>query len=98
MSDVDVRTVPARSRYEAYVDGRLVGYSDYHERDGVISFTHAEVEPAFGGRGIASEMARVSLDDVRAAGGHTVRPACPFYVWFIERHPEYADLVAGRDR
>ncbi len=96
MTDVQIRNVPDRGRYEARIDGELVGYSDYQLRDGVISFTHARVFPQYAKQGIASEMARVSLDDARAAeGGRIVRPVCGFYVWYIEQHPEYADLLAS---
>lgn len=94
MTDAQVSNAPDRSRYEAHLDGELVGYSDYRVIDGVVAFTHAEVFPERGGQGIASELARVSLDEVRAEGSRRVRPVCPFYEWFIEQHPEYADLVA----
>lgn len=94
MTTLDIRDAPASQRYEAYLDDELVGYSDYRENDGVVSFTHALVFPEYGGRGIASELARVSLDGVRTAGNQTVRPVCSFYRWYIDQHPEYADLVA----
>jgi hypothetical protein len=35
---------------------------------------------------------RAALDDVRSRGG-TVVPLCPFVRGWIERHPEYRDLV-----
>ncbi len=95
MSGIDVRNVPERSRYEACIGERVVGYSDYELSDRVIAFTHARVEPAYGGQGIASQLARASLDDVRREGVRSVRPVCSFYAWYIEQHPEYADLVAS---
>ncbi len=93
MTEIDVRNVPEQARYEARIDDQMVGYSDYELTDGVIAFTHAQVDPAHRGRGIASQLARGSLDDVRREGGLSVRPVCPFYVWYLEQHPEYADLV-----
>ena len=44
------------------------------------------------GRGIASKLAKTALDYSRAEG-LTVVPLCPFIASYIERHPEYADLV-----
>ncbi len=90
---IQVTKNEARQRYEAQLDGVFAGYSDYRESDGVVTFPHTVVDPAFEGRGVASELARRSLDDARAAGVR-VRPACSFYAHWIARHPEYRDLVA----
>lgn len=83
-----------RSRYEASLDGAVVGYSDYLLTGDVVVFPHTVTEPEYGGRGVASALARFSLDDVRARGGLTVLPQCSFYADWIRRHPEYADLLA----
>jgi len=93
MTEIDVHNVPEHCRYEAHIGDQVVGCSDYELSDGVIAFTHAQVEPAYRGRGIASQLARDSLEDVRREGGRSVRAVCPFYVWYVEEHPEYADLV-----
>lgn len=94
MSEVTIRNVPERGRYEATVDGALVGTSDYVILDGVIAFTHAEVKPSHTHRGIASEMARRSLEDARDEHGLRVRAVCSFYRWYLDQHPQFADLVA----
>ena len=44
-------------------------------------------------RDVGSVLVRGALDDIRAAG-RTVRPLCPFVRAWIDRHPEYADLVS----
>ncbi len=90
-----MRNVPARNRYAARIDDQVVGCSDDEPSEGVIAFTPAQIEPAYRGRGIASQLARGSLDDVRREGGRSVRPVCPFYVWYVDQHPEYADLVTA---
>ncbi|MFY9916541.1 MAG: GNAT family N-acetyltransferase [Nocardioidaceae bacterium] len=94
MSEVTIRNVPERGRYEAKIDGVLVGTSDYVILHGVIVFTHAEVKPSHTHRGIASELARRSLEDARDELGLKVKTVCSFYRWYIQRHPQYADLVA----
>ena len=58
-------------------------------------FTHTEVEDRFEGQGVGSALARFALDDVRAAGTRKVLPLCPFIKGWIEKHPDYADLVYG---
>jgi predicted GNAT family acetyltransferase len=55
---------------------------------------HTEIEPAFDGRGLGGQLARAALDDVRRRGVRAVA-RCPFIAGYIERHPEYQDLVAS---
>ncbi|MDL4771735.1 GNAT family N-acetyltransferase [Actinomadura xylanilytica] len=82
-----------RSRYEIRVDGALAGFAEYRRQEGEIVFTHTEVDSAFEGKGVGGALARGALDDVRAKGLNAV-PLCPFIKGWIERHPDYADLVA----
>ncbi len=65
------------------------------ERDAggqVMSLVHTEVEPAFQGQHLATQLARYSLDDARKRG-LAVLPFCPYINSWIKKHPEYADLV-----
>lgn len=90
--DVQVTKDEVRSRYEAHIDGELAGWSEYDVRGGAVVFPHTVTLPAFGGQGVASEVARVSLDDAREQGLRVV-PVCSFYVDYLRRHPEYQDLL-----
>lgn len=92
--DVTVRDAPEQRRYEAWDAATLAGFASYVlVGESVIAFVHTEVDPAFEGRGIASQIATFALDDARTRGLAVV-PRCPFFASFIRRHPEYADLVA----
>ena len=82
---------PAQQRYELAVDGHVAA-SDYEIADGVITFVHTEVPPELGGKGIGSKLIKGALDQVRA-GGLKVIAQCPFVKAYIEKHPEYADLL-----
>lgn len=93
MSEVEVVDNPERGRYEALVDGEAAGASYYRERDGVRIVTHTEVADEFEGQGVGSRLIAGALDDMRAQGLR-VTPLCPFAAAYIERHPEYADLVS----
>jgi predicted GNAT family acetyltransferase len=90
---VEVADNPDASRYEITVDGRLAGFADYHARPGRLVFTHTEVDDEFEGQGLGSRLVRGALDSARAAGLRVV-PRCPFVARYIQRHPEYRDLVA----
>jgi predicted GNAT family acetyltransferase len=94
MSDVQTTDNTEQHRYEARVDGELAGFAEYRVRGERVVFTHTEVDDAYEGQGIGSALARTALDEVRAAGRRAV-PQCPFIRSWIDRHPEYADLVAG---
>ena len=94
MSDVQTRDNPDRQRYEAYLGDSLAGFADYTLEEGRITFTHTEVGDEFGGQGVGSALARGALDDVRARGGRTVVARCEFIAGWIDKHPEYADLLA----
>ncbi|MGH3715569.1 MAG: GNAT family N-acetyltransferase [Micromonosporaceae bacterium] len=87
-----VRNNPERHRYEVSVDGTVAGFAAYRTRPGIVIFTHTEIEPAYEGQGLGTKLARAALDDVRA-NGLELLPLCPFIAGYIERHPEYADLV-----
>jgi len=95
MADVTVVDNGARSRYEAHVDGRLAGHIQYHRTSRYLDFLHTQVEPEFEGRGVGSRLAAGALDDVRAHRGR-VLATCPFIRAYLQRHPEYADLVVTR--
>jgi len=80
-------------RWELVLDGTRIGLIDYRVDGDVIVYRHAEVDPAHGGEGLGSRMARVALDDARARGLR-IRPRCPFVADFVARHArEYGDLV-----
>ena len=83
---------PGAQRYEGRVGDDLAGTVDYYLRPGVITVVHTEVAAGFAGEGVGSVLVAGMLDDIRARGLKIV-PMCPFTRGYIERHPEYADLV-----
>ena len=93
-SDSPVRVVdnPTKHRYEAFVDDELAGFVTYRMTPGVVVLVHTEVDKAFEGHGVGGRLAKEALDDV-GARGLEVEPVCPFIARYLERHPEYADLV-----
>jgi uncharacterized protein len=82
----------AEARYEVWADGKLVAFTEYELTSDTIIFIHTEVEREYEGHGVGGSLARYALDDARRRGLR-VRPLCPFIKGWIERHPDYADLV-----
>ncbi|WP_433467907.1 GNAT family N-acetyltransferase [Spirillospora sp. CA-128828] len=81
-----------KSRYEIRLDGDLAGFAQYKLGECAVTFTHTEVDPAFEGKGVGGSLARGALDDVRGRGLSVV-PRCPFIKKWIDKHPDYQDLV-----
>ena len=94
MSDdqVVVREVAEDGRFEAHVGDERAGLITYRVVGGRMVLPHTEVDPRFEGRGVGSRLAVAALDAARARGLSVV-PACPFVRAYIDRHPEYEDLV-----
>ena len=82
-------------RYLGSVEGRVAAFAAYIPRGEVVVFTHTETDPSFEGQGVASQLVRWALDDVRARGLR-VQPQCPFVQAYIAgNHDEYGDLVGS---
>jgi predicted GNAT family acetyltransferase len=92
-----VRDVPEADRFEIREGEQVLGVAAYERRGEAVVFTHTEVDPDAGQSGLGSTLVRAALDDVRTRGGKVV-PLCPFVRGWIDRHPEYADLVADPER
>lgn len=93
MSELTTRRNDEAQRYEVLVDDQVAGIVDYRWRDDVMVLPHTETFPGHEGKGVGSAAARAALDDARAQGVQ-VDPSCPFIASWIEKHPDYADLVA----
>ena len=83
---------PEASRYELHDETTLAGVAEYQLRPNVIIFTHTKISDAYEGQGAGSQLAREALDDVRRRGLRVVA-RCPFIAAWIERHPDYTDLL-----
>lgn len=92
LGDIAVVHAPESRRFEIRVDGELAGIAEYVHKGGRYIFTHTQIDPAYEGKGLGSTLARGALDEMRRLGAPIV-PLCPFIAAFIERHPEYDDLV-----
>ena len=83
---------PATSgRFEIGRDGHLA-YLEYTLTGNILQLIHTEVPEALRGQGLASELAKSALDWARE---HNVKVdvICPSVAAYLEKHPEYSDLV-----
>jgi uncharacterized protein len=85
------------SRYEVLMDGQVAGVAEYRRRRSTIAFLHTVIDPEWEGRGLGAILARSALDASRKKGA-AVLPFCPFIRGYIQRHPDYLDLVPAERR
>lgn len=83
----------AAGRFTVSVNG-AVAHLQYELRaERTMDTTHTFTPPAARGQGVASRLVRMALDHARAQGWRVV-PTCSYVAEWIDRHPEYEDLLA----
>ncbi len=93
----EFRHNPEEQSFEAWLDGQLIGEVTYTLRGDVASFDHTFVEPEHRHLGVAGRLVQYAFDSVREAGQWRIRAVCPYVTAWSRRHPEYHDLLVGRD-
>ncbi|MGW8063064.1 GNAT family N-acetyltransferase [Streptomyces ziwulingensis] len=66
------------------VDGRQAGLTAYRDRGEQRVFFPTEIDVAHAGQGLAGQLIRQALTDVRALGKRVV-PVCPYVAKFLTR-------------
>jgi uncharacterized protein len=86
-----VRDNKSHQRFELDVEGTMA-VANYRLSPGKVIITHTETPPALRGRGIASELVQGALERIRAEGLKVVA-GCGFVVDYLDKHPEYSDMI-----
>ena len=81
------------NRFELLVDGESAGRVDYQVRDDTIVLIHTEVDPNRQEHGLGGELIQGALNLIRAETELRVVASCPFAADWIEKHPEYEELL-----
>lgn len=84
---------PQQQRFEVRIQGEVASVS-YTRDGGRVVFDHTYVPEAFRGKGVAAALVRAALGEAREQHWQIV-PQCSYVAAFIERHPEFASLVAA---
>ena len=80
-------------RSAAYDGETLIGECDYEKNGAVWTAYHTEVDPAYGGQGIAGRLVACVASAARERGTKIV-PQCSYVRRLFETKPEYADVNA----
>jgi predicted GNAT family acetyltransferase len=87
-----LRDNAAAKRLEMEEAGQVV-FADYRRVGANLIIDHVEAPPILRGAGAAGRFMESLAEDARAAGEKIV-PRCGYAAAWLQRHPEYRDLVA----
>ena len=82
----------AEKKFYAIVDGHEAHIEYAHTGD-VYNLLHTFVPEELRGHGVAEELVKTTLDQIKAQGAKFL-PTCPFVQAFLKRHPEYREGMA----
>jgi len=88
---VPVTNNESAKRFEARL-GEHTAILTYMRQPDALVLVHTEVPEQLEGRGLGGDLVRTALEYARAQDLRIV-PRCPFVVTWLERHPEYEDVV-----
>lgn len=81
-----------KNRYEMEENGALVT-ADIRRQDGRIYIQFVEAAPELRGTGAAGRFMKAMMDKIRAEEKAKVIPFCGYAASWLQRHPEYADMM-----
>ncbi|WCE41916.1 GNAT family N-acetyltransferase [Brevibacterium sp. BDJS002] len=88
---------PGRERFEIFTAEdpvQFTGFLAYRVIDEhTVELQHTIISEGFSRRGFARTLVTSALDQIRDEGGRIV-PTCSYVQDYLERFPQYADLVA----
>jgi len=73
--------------------GAEKAFVKYKEQGGVFNLLHTETSPPLEGKGAGSAVVQKTLEYLRE-NGKKIITTCPFVRTYIERHPEWNDMLA----
>ena len=89
-----VRRNPDLDRYELLDGDFILGIADYEVDGDTVVFPHTVVDPRRRGEGLGAVLVEGALRDVRNTG-RAVVPRCWYVKEFIDKHPQYKELLAA---
>lgn len=80
-----------KKQYEFLIEDR-VARIEYIKVKNSIYLTHTEVPVSLEGKGIASNLIKATLEEVKS-NNWTFIPLCPFVAGYIKKHPEWNSFL-----
>jgi hypothetical protein len=92
-NDPTVNHHPELNRFDMVISNHTA-VLNYTLQGNTIIFTHTGVPTELEGRGLGSRLVKAGLEYARD-NNFKVVPACWFVAGYIERHPEYQELLTA---
>ena len=89
---MQIRYEVEHGRSAAYDGEKRVGVAEFDAQDGRWSITHTEVDPAYGGQGIARRLIEEIIAEARRTGKKIV-PVCSYAEKMMTGKEEYRDVL-----
>lgn len=90
-----VRHNRAAQQFELDVDGQVALAHYRHQDDDILVFDHTLVPEPLRGQGLAAKVVEAGLNYARQESLQVIAQ-CSYVARYIERHPQYRDLLAAR--
>lgn len=90
-NDINITHNEQAHRFETTMDGQT-GYISYQQRGVSLVYDHTIVPQELGGRGVGSALVKHALNYAREHDKKVV-PQCSFVASYIDKHPDYQDLI-----
>ncbi len=92
MEESEVKHDKSRERFFIDIEGDNV-HLDYNLKDDKIDLYHTYTPPQLRGRGLAGKVVEFAFKYAKE-NNLKVIPSCPFIPHFLEKNPQYNELVA----
>ena len=90
---MQIRYEADHCRSAAYDGEQRIGVAEYAKENGAWVITHTEVDPAYGGQGIARRLIEAVITEARSRG-KKIAPLCSYAEKMMSGKPEYRDVLA----
>jgi predicted GNAT family acetyltransferase len=94
MGEISIEHKSDEQRFVVAMEGHEAELSYEPIDESTLDYTHTYVPNEFRGRGVGARLVKRALDYARE-NGYKVRPTCPFVTSFVERKPEYRELLVS---
>jgi predicted GNAT family acetyltransferase len=82
-------------RFELHVDNHIAFIEYKFKDDKLLFLIHTEVPPELEGKGVASAIVQKALQHAKD-NNIKIIPRCSFVQSFLEKHPEWNEIVAPK--
>lgn len=90
---IEYHFLPEKKMSVAVSDGETVAKCTYKDHGFFWEITHTYVNPDYRGKGIASRIVDIIIDEARKAGVK-IKPTCSYAARYMGNKAEFADILA----